>query len=81
MPKYTTIRISIEDKKRLRKIARLMRAKSLSEALRRSLILAEKELDKVKEDTETVLTALKYAKDIGETNAEQADKYLYGEEN
>ena len=78
-PKYTTIRISLEDKERLQRIAKLMGIKSLADTLRFILDIAEKEIEKYRVDPSLVLTSLKYAKDIGETNAEEVDKYLYGE--
>lgn len=78
MSRYTTIRISLEDKKRLEKLAKLMGVESIAEALRRVLSIAEKEIDKYKGDLNIVLSSLKYAKDIGETDAREVDKYLYG---
>ena len=79
MSRYTTIRISLEDKERLQRIAKLMGIKSLADTLRFILDIAEKEIEKYRVDPSFVLTSLKYAKDIGETNAEEVDKYLYGE--
>ena len=79
MSRYTTIRISLEDKERLQRIAKLMGIKSLADTLRFILDIAEKEIEKYRVDPSLVLTSLKYAKDIGETNAEEVDKYLYGE--
>ena len=79
MPKYTTIRISFEDKEKLQRLAKLMGSKSLAHALRRILDIAEKELEKYSADLSSVLASLKYARDIGDTNAEEVDKYLYGE--
>lgn len=76
--KYTTIRISVKDKKKLERLARLLKCKSLSEALRYALSIAEREIDKVKGDINQVLASLKYARDVGETQAEEVDKYLYG---
>jgi len=78
MSRYTTIRISLEDKKRLEKLAKLMGVESIAEALRRVLSIAEKEIDKYKGDLNIVLSSLKYAKNIGETDAREVDKYLYG---
>jgi len=78
--KYTTIRISIEDKERLEQIAKLLKCKSLTDALRFALSAAEREIDKVKGDLDHVLASLKYARDVGETRAEDIDKYLYGED-
>lgn len=79
MSRYTTIRISLEDKERLQRIAKLMGIKSLADTLRFILDIAEKEIEKYRVDPSLILTSLKYAKDIGETNAEEVDKYLYGE--
>jgi len=78
--KYTTIRISIKDKERLERIAKLLKCKSLTDALRFALSVAEREIDKVKGDLDHVLASLKYARDVGETRAEDVDKYLYGED-
>ncbi len=78
MAKYTTIRVSIEDKKRLERLAKLMECKSLAEAFRKALSIAEKELDSRKSDVGKVLSSLKYARDVGETDAEKVDEYLYG---
>ena len=76
--KYTTIRISVRDKERLERIAKLLKCKSLTDALRYALSVAEREIDKVKGDLNHVLASLKYARDVGETQAEDIDKYLYG---
>ena len=78
--KYTTIRISVRDKERLERIAKLLKCKSLTDALRFALSVAEREIDKVKGDLNHVLASLKYARDVGETQAEDIDKYLYGED-
>ena len=78
MGKYTTVRISVEDKVKLRRIAKLIGAKSLAEALRYALAIAEKEVEKQSGDLSSVISSLKYAKDIGITNAEEVDKYIYG---
>ena len=67
MAKYTTIRSSLKDKKRLEKLSKLMGSKSLAETLRYVLDIAEREFDK-------------YSRDISETDAEDADKYLHDEE-
>ncbi len=77
---YTTIRISKEDKERLKKLAKLLNMKSLTETLRYIISLAEKELDKQKGNVKDVVSSLRYAKDVGITNAAEVDKYLYGEE-
>jgi len=74
--KYTTVRLSEEDKRRLEKLSKKLN-KSLAETLRFAISLAEKEVDKFKGDPEIVLSSLRYAKDIGKTNAEKVDEYLY----
>ena len=79
MSKYTTIRVSFEDKERLQRLAKLMGSKSLADTLRYVLDIAEKEIEKYSADLNSVLASLKHARDIGETNAEEVDKYLYGE--
>jgi len=78
--KYTTIRVSLDDKKRLERIAKLLKCRSLTEALRYALKAAEHELEKGKADVNVILSSLKYAKDVGRTRAEDVDKYLYGGE-
>lgn len=78
--KYTTIRISVRDKERLERLAKLLKCRSLSDALRYALSVAEREIDKVKGDLDHVLASLRYARDVGETRAEEVDKYLYGED-
>ncbi len=75
--KYTTIRVSAEDKKKLERLSRKLN-KNLTETLRFALALAEKEADKFKGDLNAALSSLKQAKDVGKTNAEKADVYLYG---
>ncbi len=77
--RYTTIRISAEDKERLERLARLLKFSNLAEALRYALSVAEKEVDRVRRDPSIVLASLKYARDVGETRAEDVDKHLYGE--
>ena len=79
MTDYTTIRISVEDKRRLERLAKIMNCKSLAETLRRVLSIAEKEIDRTEGDVVKAFSTLKYAKDIGETNATKVDEYLYGE--
>ena len=73
---YTTIRVKVGDKKRLESLAKKL-GKSLSETLRIAIEVAEKEVDKFKGDLDRVLSTLKYGKDIGKTNAEKVDEYLY----
>ena len=79
MARYTTIRLSLKDKKRLEKLAKLLGGRSLTDTLRYILDIAERELEKYDVNIDTVLSSLKYGRDIGETNAEDLDKYLYGE--
>jgi predicted DNA-binding protein len=76
--RYTTIRISVEDKQRLARLARLAGMKSLAEALRFAIAVAERELDSVRVDPGRALSSLARARDVGETNAEKVDEYLYG---
>ena len=78
--RYTTIRISVRDKERLKRLAKLLGYDSIADTLRYALDLVEKEVDKTSGDLNKVLSSLKYAKDIGETTAEEIDKYLYGEQ-
>jgi predicted DNA-binding protein len=74
---YTTIRISVEDKKKLEKLSRRLN-KSLAETLRYAINVAEKETDEFRGDLNAVLSSLKEAKDVGKTNAEKVDEYIYG---
>ena len=74
---YTTVRISVEDKRRLEILSKKLR-RSLGETIRFAIEVAEKELDKFSGDLDKVLSTLRNAKDIGETNAENVDEYLYG---
>ena len=78
--RYTTVRVSIRDKERLERLAKLLKCKSLSDALRYALSVAEREIDKVKGELDGVLASLRYARDVGETRAEDVDKHLYGED-
>jgi len=77
MTKYTTVRISSEDKERLEKLSKKLN-KTLVETLRFAIDLAEREADRFEGDPETVLSSLRRARDIGETDAEKVDEYLYG---
>ena len=79
MLKYATIRTSIEDKRRLERLAKLMNCTSLAETFRRILSIAEKELNRTKGNVVKAFSTLRYARDIGETNAAKVDEYLYGE--
>ena len=78
MAKYTTIRVSVEIKERLDKLSKLIGSDSLVATLKYVLDIAERELNRHKGDLSKVLASLRQAKDIGETNAEEVDKYLYG---
>jgi len=75
--KYTTIRISAEDKRRLEVLSKKL-GKSLADTLRFAIEVAEKEFDRFEGDLDRVLSTLKYAKDVGETDAKKVDEYLYG---
>lgn len=77
---YTTIRLSVKDKEKLEKLARKL-GKNLSETLRYAITVAEKESDNFRGDLDKVLSTLKHGKDIGATNAERVDEYLYGGSN
>jgi len=74
--KYTTIRVSIEDKRKLERLSKKL-GKSLVDTLRFAIEIAEREVEEFKGDLDKVLSTLKYAKDLGETNAEKVDEYLY----
>lgn len=79
MSKYTTIRISKKVKDSLKRFAKKIGAKSLSQALKEAIKIAEKEYDHFSGNIELVLQSLNKSKDIGKTNAEKVDQYLYGE--
>ena len=74
--KYTTIRVSIEDKRKLERLSKKL-GKSLVDTLRFAIEIAEREVEEFRGDLDKVLSTLKYAKDLGETNAEKVDEYLY----
>ncbi|MCD6278455.1 MAG: hypothetical protein J7J11_02115 [Desulfurococcales archaeon] len=78
MTKYTTVRVTVELKKRLDRISKLIGSDSLTATLKYILDIAEKELDKHEGDLSKVLASLTRAKDVGESNAEEVDRYLYG---
>jgi len=78
--KYTTIRITVEDRDRLKRLAKLLETGKIIDALRYAITVAEKELSKYRGNPAAILETLKHARDIGETNAEEVEKYLYGEE-
>ncbi len=75
---YTTIRVSVKDKERLERLAKLLGYRTLTEALRYALDAAEKELERREGSVEKVLASLRYAKDIGITGPEDVDEALYG---
>ncbi len=75
---YTTIRISKDAKKKLERLKKKLGFKSISKALEFAIEIAEKESDKFSGDIDALLKALKFARDIGETNAENVDEYIYG---
>ena len=77
---YTTIRVLKRDKERLRRLAKLLGLKSISDALRYAISVAERELERCKGDVRVVLSSLRYAKDVGETDAGRVDEYLYSGE-
>ncbi len=79
MSKYTTIRVKVEDKKRIEKLAKLL-GLSISDTLRYMIDIAEREFDKETSevDLKILLDALRKARDIGETDASRVDEYLYG---
>jgi len=72
----TTIRISLEDKKRLAIFARRVNAKSLAEALRIALLMAEEKLDEFKGNVEALKELLKNARHIGGRTSERVDEEL-----
>ncbi|RLI65287.1 MAG: hypothetical protein DRO67_02850, partial [Candidatus Asgardarchaeum californiense] len=74
-----TIRIPMKTKEKVKKFAIKIKAKSLAEAIEKAIDISEKEYDKFKGDIDKLFEALSVAKDVGVTNAEDVDKYLYGE--
>ena len=56
--KYTMIRLSLKDKKKLEKLSKLMGSKSLAETLRYELDIAEREFDKYRASLDSVLSLL-----------------------
>ncbi len=75
--KYTAIRISTEDKKRLEILSKKL-GKNLADTLRFAIEIAEREVERFKGDLDRVLSTLRYAKDVGETDAKNVNEYLYG---
>lgn len=74
----TTIRVRIEDKKRLERLARKLGKQTLTDTLRTAIDAAEKEADLIQGDVFTKLHALGKGKDVGETDASRIDEYIYG---
>ncbi len=75
--KYTSIRVSVEDKRKLERLSKRLNV-NFTDALRFAIEVAEREADRFKGDVSAVLASLKHARDIGETDAEKVDEYLYG---
>ena len=76
---YSTIRVPIRTKEKIKKFATKIKAKSLAEAIEKAIDISEQEYDKFRGDINKVIESLSAAKDIGETNAEKIDEYLYGD--
>ena len=79
----TTVRISLEDKKRLARFAKKVNAQSLVEALRIALSMAEEKLDEFKGNMEALRELLKNVRQVGGRISERVDEELadiiYGE--
>ena len=70
-----------EDAERLRRIAQLIGAETLEEAIRFLLKLAEERgvsLTCGRDSLSIIRRALRHAKDAGPTNASRLDDYIYG---
>ena len=74
---YTTIRVRREDRDRLERLAKRLGCKSLGEAFSRILDLAEESLDRTHFDASIVFGSLRYARNVGPTDAGEVDEYLY----
>jgi len=72
----TTVRISLEDKKRLARFARKVNARSLVEALRLALSMAEEKLDEFKGNLEALKRLLKNVGYVGGRVSERVDEEL-----
>jgi len=79
----TTVRISLEDKRRLARFAKKVKARSLVEALRLALSMAEEKLDEFKGNMEALRELLKNVRQVGGRISERVDEELadiiYGE--
>ena len=72
----TTVRISLEDKKRLARFAKKVNAQSLVEALRLALSMAEEKLDEFKGNMEALRELLKNVRQVGGRISERVDEEL-----
>ncbi len=72
----TTVRISLEDKKRLARFAKKVNARSLVEALRLALSMAEEKLDEFKGNMEALKKLLKNMGRVGNRVSERVDEEL-----
>ena len=72
----TTVRISLEDKKRLARFAKKVNARSLVEALRLALSMAEEKLDEFKGNIEALKKLLKNMGRVGNRVSERVDEEL-----
>jgi len=72
----TTVRISLEDKKRLARFAKKVNAQSLVEALRLALSMAEEKLDEFKGNIEALKKLLKNVRHVGGRASERVDEEL-----
>jgi len=72
----TTVRISLEDKKRLARFAKKVNAQSLVEALRIALSMAEEKLDEFKGNMEALRELLKNVRQVGGRISERVDEEL-----
>jgi len=72
----TTVRISLEDKKRLARFAKKVNAQSLVEALRLALSMAEEKLDEFKGNIEALKELLKNVRHVGGRASERVDEEL-----
>ena len=72
----TTIRVSAEDKERLAKFDKKVNARSLAEAFRIALAMAEEKLEEFRGDVEALKELLKHAKTVGGNVSERVDEEL-----
>jgi predicted transcriptional regulator len=73
----TTIRVKVEDKQRLERLARRLGKRRLTEALRSALELAEHATERRTQSAAELFRALGPPLDVGPTNAAQVDRLLY----